>query len=248
MKASPALIAFLRFHMTRGEYDTTGVNITTATVRSAERRGLTGATGRDGFAEVTAEGRAIADYPDPIAAADATAAVDDALASIISHAPVRRRAIAAQIARAVVAAHTDHGDMILASLASEVPTSERGELVHRLYTDMHKRILPSILERGVKVAAAALTPAKTPASSAKAAGATVRTPVSIAALGLARTEDGKYRHPSGAVIERRPAVRLGRNGFAYAGWAVIVDGREINRWSTLALAAEKETARVLGQA
>lgn len=61
MTASPALIAFLRFHITRGAYDTTGINITTATVRSAQRRGLIGDVGRGGFAVVTDDGRRIAE-------------------------------------------------------------------------------------------------------------------------------------------------------------------------------------------
>lgn len=47
----------------------------------------------------------------------------------------------------------------------------------------------------------------------------------------------KYQHANGTVIERRPAKRLGRNGHAKAGWAVIRDGREVGRWGTLKRAA-----------
>lgn len=47
---------------------------------------------------------------------------------------------------------------------------------------------------------------------------------------------GRYQYAPGEVIEKRPAKRIGRNGFALAGWAVIKDGREVDRFSTLAKA------------
>lgn len=57
--------------------------------------------------------------------------------------------------------------------------------------------------------------------------------------GLTTIAKGKYQHPNGAIIERRPRTRLGRNGYALAGWAIVVDGRETGRWSTLERAAEE---------
>jgi hypothetical protein len=55
---------------------------------------------------------------------------------------------------------------------------------------------------------------------------------------LVKIEAGKYRHASGAVIEKRGRRTIGRNGYALPGWAILVDGREVNRWATLARAAE----------
>jgi hypothetical protein len=56
---------------------------------------------------------------------------------------------------------------------------------------------------------------------------------------LTKISAGRYQHTSGAIITRRSGSRLGRNGFVLAGWAILVDGREVNRWSTLARAAEE---------
>lgn len=55
---------------------------------------------------------------------------------------------------------------------------------------------------------------------------------------LTKIEAGHYRHVSGADIIHRPARRLGRNGHVKAGWAVVVDNREVSRWSSRAVAAE----------
>lgn len=177
------------------------------------------------------------------AAATADAAViavtDDALAAFVVSATTRR-AVATAVTRAVAAARTAHGDHILALLATAARTAQRGEMVHRLHTDLDKVVFPTIVEIAVKAAAVAFALAEVPApaASAKAADAAVKTTTSIAALGLTALMSGRYQHTSGTIIERRPRGQIGRNGYAYAGWAVVVDGRETGRWSTLARAAQ----------
>lgn len=168
-----------------------------------------------------------------IIAAVLTEIVVDALAAIVTSAATRRT-IAARVAHAVVAARVAHGDYMLTQLATDVPTSQRGELVHSLHTELGENVFPSVIEVAVKAAAVAVAVAEVPAPISSA----------IAGLGLTKIEGGKYRHASGAIIERRAPGRIGRNGFAYAGWAIVVDGRETSRWSTLARAAEQETDRV----
>lgn len=187
--------------------------------------------------------RRIAADHDIMAVTDIAAATDDALVAIVTSAGIRRT-IAVGVARAVVAVRAAHGDYILTLLATDVPTSQRGELVHHLSADLDVNVFPGVIEVAVKAAAVAVALAEVPAptSSAKAAG--VGTSSAISALGLTKIEGGKYRHASGAVIERRAPGRIGRGGFAYAGWAIVVDGRETSRWSTLARAAEQETDRV----
>jgi hypothetical protein len=61
---------------------------------------------------------------------------------------------------------------------------------------------------------------------------------------LTRIAAGKYQHTSGAIIEKRGRRSIGRNGWAAAGWAIVVDGRETLRYSTLAKAADAESARI----
>lgn len=56
---------------------------------------------------------------------------------------------------------------------------------------------------------------------------------------MTKISAGKYQHPSGAIIEKLPAKRIGRNGFALAGWAVIRNGREVSRWQTLKRATQE---------
>lgn len=56
---------------------------------------------------------------------------------------------------------------------------------------------------------------------------------------LVKISAGKYQHPNGLMIEKRGRERLGRTGYALAGWAIVQDGREINRWSTRDRAAEE---------
>lgn len=57
--------------------------------------------------------------------------------------------------------------------------------------------------------------------------------------GLAKIAAGRYQRADGVIIEKRGRERRGRTGFALPGWAILVDGREVNRWSTLARAAEE---------
>lgn len=56
-------------------------------------------------------------------------------------------------------------------------------------------------------------------------------------LKLTNIGPSKYQHANGTVIEKRPARRIGRNGHANAGWAIIREGREVTRYSTLKRAA-----------
>ncbi len=56
---------------------------------------------------------------------------------------------------------------------------------------------------------------------------------------LTKLAAGRYRHTNGSIIEKRPRKRIGRNGYVLAGWAIVVDGREVSRWSSLGVAAEK---------
>lgn len=57
--------------------------------------------------------------------------------------------------------------------------------------------------------------------------------------GLTKIAAGKYQHPNGLIIEHRGRKRLGRGGYALPGWAILVDGRETGRWSSLKSAAEE---------
>lgn len=56
---------------------------------------------------------------------------------------------------------------------------------------------------------------------------------------LIKLAAGRYQYAPGVVIEKRPAKRLGRNGFVLAGWAIVRDGREVDRFPTLAKAADR---------
>jgi hypothetical protein len=56
---------------------------------------------------------------------------------------------------------------------------------------------------------------------------------------LTKIKAGQYRHESGALIEKRGRERKGRTGYALAGWAIVVNGRETSRWSTRERAAEE---------
>lgn len=58
--------------------------------------------------------------------------------------------------------------------------------------------------------------------------------------GLDKLGTSRYYHvPTGAIIEKKGRERRGRHGFALPGWAILVNGREVNRWSTLTRAAEE---------
>jgi hypothetical protein len=50
---------------------------------------------------------------------------------------------------------------------------------------------------------------------------------------------GIYQFSATVTIEKKGREKRGRLGYALPGWAIIVDGREINRWSTLARAEEE---------
>lgn len=70
-------------------------------------------------------------------------------------------------------------------------------------------------------------------------GNVVRMNSKAATKALAKVERGHYRHASGLEIKKSPAKRIGRNGFALAGWAILRGGREVGRWSTLERAARE---------
>lgn len=64
-----------------------------------------------------------------------------------------------------------------------------------------------------------------------------------ATAALTRIAAGKYQHASGAIIERRGRETRGRNGYVLPGWAIIVNGRETDRFSTRAKAVQAQNER-----
>lgn len=54
---------------------------------------------------------------------------------------------------------------------------------------------------------------------------------------------GLYRNDeTGIEIKRVPRRRLGRTGWAAAGWAIVIDGRTVDQYATLKAATEKVEA------
>lgn len=87
---------------------------------------------------------------------DTNATAAAAIAAVIAiNTGAMTTAAAVTVATAVTTAIADSDDFTLQLLASTVPTAQRGQLVHRLYTDLDKIVYPASIETAVKAAATA---------------------------------------------------------------------------------------------
>lgn len=84
---------------------------------------------------------------------DVTVAVTAAIAVNATGAVTTQAA--STIGVAVATAIADSTTSNLELLATDVPTVQRGVLVHNLYTDLNKIVVPSVIEVAVKAAARA---------------------------------------------------------------------------------------------